>query len=308
MNKNPYIRARVAAGGTAVCLMAAALTACGSGASTPASAPSGNGASPAVSAVADLASKVPAQYRGKTLTVGTDASVPPLEYQTSSGQIIGFEPGLVTAATAVLGLKVKFVDAGFDSLVPGLQNGRYDMLASDMGVHPEREKIFDMVQDFQSGDSIMVRKDSTLKLDGLQSVCGLSVGAQTGSTYLADVQAQSSKCTAAGKKPVDVHSYSDRNAEQLALANGRIDALVTDQGIAEYAVNQLHQNFKVSVSYNVNPCGIAVTKTSGLAQPLKAAIQYLIDNGQYKELVKKWQMGEEAIPKAVVNGIEYQGS
>ncbi|MFG2471447.1 ABC transporter substrate-binding protein [Streptomyces canus] len=258
--------------------------------------------------VAGLASKVPAQYRGKTLTVGTDASVPPLEYQSSSGEIIGFEPDLVRAAAAVLGVKVKFVSAGFDSLIPGLQNGRYDMLASDMGVHPEREKVFDMVHSFQSGDSIMVRKDSTLKISGLQSVCGLSVGAQTGSTYLADLQAESSKCTAAGKKKIDLHSFSDRNAEQLALSNGRIDALVTDQGIADYAANQLHENFKVSVSYNVNPCGIGVTKDSGLAQPLKAAIQHLIDNGQYKQLVTKWHIADEAIPKAAVNGVQYQGS
>jgi polar amino acid transport system substrate-binding protein len=151
----------------------------------------------------------------------------------------------------------------------------------------------------------MVRKDSTLQISGLQSVCGLSVGAQTGSTYLADLQAQNSKCKAAGKKPIDIHSFSDRNAEQLALGNGRIEALVTDQGVADYAANQLHENFKVSVSYNVNPNGIAVSKDSGLAQPLKAAIQYLIDNGQYKQLLAKWHIADQGIAKAVVNGIQY---
>jgi len=295
------------------CFLAAALAACGSSATTSSSTAGAGSSAAAVSravsgSIASLVSLVPAKYRGQTVTVGTDASVPPLEYTSSSGQITGFEPDVVTAAATVLGLKARFVNASFDSLIPGLQNGRYDLLASDMGVHPAREKIFDMVQDFQSGDALMVRKDFGQSLRGLQSLCGLTVGAETGSTYLADVQAQSGKCTAEGKKAVTVESYSDRNAEQLALANGRIQVLVTDQGVADYAANQLHENFKVLVSYDINPNGIAVTKTSGLAPALKAAVQYLIDHGQYEQILKAWQMTDQAIPKAIVNGVGYPAS
>jgi polar amino acid transport system substrate-binding protein len=282
--------------------------------SSPSSPTAGAGSSAAAvssavsGSVASLASLVPAKYRGQTVTVGTDASVPPLEYVSSSGQITGFEPEVVTAAATLLGLKVRYVNASFDSLIPGLQNGRYDLLASDMGVHPAREKIFDMVQDFQSGDALMALKDFSQSLQGLQSVCGLTVGAETGSTYLADVQAQSAKCTSDGKKAVTIESYSDRNAEQLALSNGRIQVLVTDQGVADYAANQLHENFKVLVSYNINPNGIAVTRTSGLAPAVKAAIQYLIGHGQYEQILKAWQLTDQAIPKAVVNGVGYPAS
>jgi polar amino acid transport system substrate-binding protein len=296
------------------CFLAAALAACSSSSTTSSSTAGANSSSTAAvstavsGSVASLVSLVPAKYRGQTVTVGTDASVPPLEYVSSSSQITGFEPDVVTAAATLLGLKVRYVNASFDSLIPGLQNGRYDLLASDMGVHPAREKIFDMVQDFQSGDALMALKGFSQSLQGLQSVCGLTVGAETGSTYLADVQAQSAKCRSDGKKAVTIESYSDRNAEQLALSNGRIQVLVTDQGVADYAANQLHENFKVLVSYNINPNGIAVTKTSGLAPALKAAIQYLIEHGQYEQILKAWQMPDQAIPKAVVNGVGYPAS
>ncbi len=301
---NRSIRTRGVIAATAVaCLTAGALSACSSGGGAVPASPAA-AAAPGASTVAKLASQVPAQYRTKTLVVGTDASVPPLEYQSPTGQILGFEPDVIAAAAAVLGLKVQFVNGGFPSLIPGLQNGRYDMIASDMGVHPPREKLVDMVHDFMGGNSVMVTKDSPLQINGLDGLCGVSVGAQTGSTYLADLTTQSGKCTAAGKKPVDIHSFSDLNAEHLALGNGRIQALMTDHTIANYATNQLHENVKVALTYYSNPCAISVAKDSGLAQPLNAAIQYLIDNGQYKQLLAKWQMSDQGIPSAVVNGIQ----
>ncbi|MHB1954719.1 MAG: transporter substrate-binding domain-containing protein [Sulfobacillus sp.] len=259
----------------------------------------------ALRAIPSLVKMVPARFRHEVLTIGTDATYPPDEFTSASGQIIGFEPELMIDVAKVLDLRIKIVNAGFDTLIPGLENGRYQILASAIGIHPDREKIFDEIWDFKSGDALMLKAGSSLHITSMASLCGISVGVETGSTYQGDLQTQSKKCQSLGKKAIQIHAYPDQNTVQLALASGRVQVSVNDQGVANYEVHQLHQGFIVAASYNVNPNGVAVTKSSGLARPIAAAIQAIIKNGAYQQLLNKWQMKGEGITRATINGIGY---
>ena len=63
-----------------------------------------------------------------TLTVGTDASYAPSEFFAGDGKTIeGFDIDLFTAVAKKLGLKVKFQNAKFDSIITGVQGKKYDL-------------------------------------------------------------------------------------------------------------------------------------------------------------------------------------
>src|SRR6185312_13813270 len=94
--------------------------------STPAASSSSGGANAAV------AKLVPAAIKSKgTLTVAADASYAPDEFIAPDGHtVVGMDADLSKALAGVMGLKAKVVNATFDTIIPGIASGKYDMGAS----------------------------------------------------------------------------------------------------------------------------------------------------------------------------------
>src|SRR2546423_2121972 len=76
-----------------------------------------------------IAAEVPANIKSKgTLTVASDASYAPNEFIGPDGHtVVGMSPDLARALAQVMGLKINDVNAGFDTIIPGLQSGKYDL-------------------------------------------------------------------------------------------------------------------------------------------------------------------------------------
>lgn len=96
-----------------------------------------------------------------TLTVAADATYAPNEFIASDGHtVIGMDADLMHALGAVMGLKVNIVNATFDTIIPGLAAGKYDMGASSFTDTKEREKTVDFVDYFTAGTSFYAKAAS----------------------------------------------------------------------------------------------------------------------------------------------------
>src|SRR5690348_7333423 len=77
---------------------------------------------------AKIAAEVPAKLRAKgTLVVATAATYPPNEFRLNGHVFLGMDPDLTKALAGVMGLRATFVDVRFDTIVPGVASGRYDL-------------------------------------------------------------------------------------------------------------------------------------------------------------------------------------
>ncbi|MFC7720850.1 transporter substrate-binding domain-containing protein [Nonomuraea recticatena] len=145
---------RALAAGSFVVAGALALTACGGGGGETGATPAATGAtSAAPSAQNTLAAMVPDAIKsdGK-LIVGVDASYPPNEsVDPASQKIVGWDVELVEAIAGKLGLTAEFQNAGFDTIIPGLQSGKYELGASSFTDNKEREKVVDFVTYYSAG-------------------------------------------------------------------------------------------------------------------------------------------------------------
>jgi polar amino acid transport system substrate-binding protein len=102
---------------------------------------------------------------------------------------------------------------------------------------------------------------------------------------------------------VKVLIFPDQNGANLALSSGRADVGMADSPVAAFQVKQSGGIFKLGPTpYGTAPYGIAVPKTSGLADPVLAALRALIANGQYQAILEKWGVGSGAITNPQVNG------
>jgi polar amino acid transport system substrate-binding protein len=246
---------------------------------------------------------VPASIKSKgTLTVASDASYPPNEFIAPDGHtVIGMDADLMKALTEVMGLKVKIVNQTFDSIIPGLASGKYDVGASSFTDTKEREKTVDFVDYFIAGESFFTKASGGVTVSGLADLCGKTVAVEKGTTEEADAQTQSGKCKKAGKPAVNVLSFPDQNGANLALSSGRAQLGFADSPVADYQVKKSGGQFKlVGTSIENAPYGLAVPKNSGLAPPMLAALKVLIANGKYKAIMTHWGIQAGAIPASQV--------
>jgi polar amino acid transport system substrate-binding protein len=256
-------------------------------------------------AVSSIAAQVPASIRSQgSLTVAADATYAPNEFIASDGHtVIGMDADLAHALGGVMGLKVNMVNATFDTIIPGLASGKYDMGMSSFTDTKARQQTVDFVTYFVAGTSFYVKSSGGPNITSLADLCGHKVAVEKGTTQQADSQAQASKCTSAGKPAVSVEIFNDQNAVNLALSSGRADVAMADSPVAAFQVKQSSGAFKLTGQpYGTAPYGIALPKNNGMAKPVLAAMKALIADGTYKKILTKWGVQAGAITNPVING------
>jgi len=254
---------------------------------------------------AGAAAQVPAAVRSKgTLRVAADATYPPNESIATDGKtVVGMDADLAKAIGGALGLKVTVVNGTFDSIIPGLASGKYDLGMSSFTDTKEREQTVDFVTYFTAGTSFYVKTQGGPAITGLADLCGQKVAVEKGTTQAADVTAQSKKCVAAGKPAVKLSVFPDQNGANLAINSGRADIGMADSPVADYQVSKSNGQFKVvGKPYGTAPYGIAIPKGNGMAKPVLSGLKALIADGRYAAILKKWGVQDGALTSPQING------
>ena len=269
-----------------------------------ASSAADTGAIPAVTKDDTIAAMVPADIASKgSLTVATDATYPPAELFAEDGQTIeGMDIDLGTAIGEVMGVKWNFVNAGFDTIIPGIQSKKYDVGMSAFTDTKDREKVLDFITYFTAGTSFMTAAEGGPTINSIEDVCGLKVAYEKGSTSAEAAIAQGKKCVAAGKQDVTALAFPDQNAVNLAVASKQADFAMADTPTLEWIAQQSGGKLTVvGTSFDDAPYGIAVPKDGGLAEPILEAIKKLMADGTYQAILAKWGVESGAITDPGIN-------
>jgi polar amino acid transport system substrate-binding protein len=292
----------------------AVIAGCGSSKSSSSAASGGSGTTTSASssaagtgggAVASVAALVPAKIKSKgTLVVAADATYAPDEFIGPDGHtVVGMDADLMKAIAAAMGLKAEVKNVTFDSIIPGLAAGKYDVGASSFTDTKEREKTVDFVTYLTAGESFFTKASGGTTISGLSDLCGHTVAVEKGTTEESDATTQSTKCVKAGKAKVTILSFPDQNGANLALSSGRAQLGFADSPPAEYQVKKSGGQFKIVGPSIANaPYGLAVAKNSGLTKPILAAVQELMKNGQYTAILTHWGIQAGAITNPKING------
>lgn len=255
-----------------------------------------------VSGQADLATLVPAAIKAKgVLSIGVAPNYPPNEYVNTANKIVGWDIDLMDAVAAKLGLKTAYTNATFDSIVPGVTTGKYDLGVSSFTDNKTREQSVDFVDYFNAGTQWAAPIGKTVDPD---NACGLRVAVQTSTAQATtDVPARSAACTAAGKGKIKIQSYHDQASATTAVVLGKADAVVADSPVIAYGVKQ--QSTKLQLAgkiYDAAPYGYAIKKGSPLVQAISKALAALIADGSYAKICAQWGDDAGEITAPTING------
>ena len=284
-----------------------ALAGCGSSSKTTSSSSTAaeSGKPAQVSADSAIAATVPAKIKAKgTLNIASEAQYAPNEFVAPDGHtVIGMDADLMTALAGVMGLKVNIINSNFETIIPGLAAGRYDVGASSFTDTKEREKTVDFVDYFKAGLSFYAKSSAEPGVSKLADLCGKKVAVERGTVELEEAEKQDKACKKAGKAAVAILSFPGQNPVNLAIASGRADVGFADSPVVAYQIKQSNGSFKlVGETFDYAPYGIAIPKTSGMTQPFLAALKKLIADGTYTEILTKWGIQSGAISEPKVNG------
>ncbi|QDQ84144.1 ABC transporter substrate-binding protein [Paraburkholderia megapolitana] len=242
------------------------------------------------------ATLAPGQFK-----VGMEITYPPFE-SYDGDKVVGSDPDLSRALAKQLGANPSFVDTRFSGLILGLNARHYDAIISGMYVTPERVAQAQAIPYAQTGAAIMVPTASPLKPKSAEDLCGLRVGLEQGTTWVAQLQSLStSYCKANGKGPIVVSEYPSAPEVLQALLSNNVQAQMEISGAAHALSAKSSGRVVVSSTQLIYPqtLGIYVRKDNKpLFDALTRALDALKKNGEYDAVLKKYDLAPPPAAKA----------
>jgi polar amino acid transport system substrate-binding protein len=251
---------------------------------------------------------LPASYKEKgELSVAMDLHYPPTTFLADDNKTaIGLNPDIARLVAKKLGLKLNFVNTSFDTIIPGIEGGRYDFTATSMSPTPERLKVLDMIDYFNGGVSVAVAAGNPLGLSN-DNLCGKNIAVTKGSNaqlkHLPNVSEWT--CTSQGKPAINGITLPNVQEALTQLASKRVDGVFYDTPALVWAAKQQPNAIEV-LSPQVDTrtehiVTVALKKGSPLTPALQAAVQSVLDSPEYQESLSTWGLTDGAITDAKLN-------
>jgi len=246
------------------------------------------------------AASIPGLKTPGTLTFGTNFGYPPMEMYTGAGVNIptGADVDLAKEIARRLGLKAAFVNVtNFDTIIPGLQAGRWDVIISSMGVTPERQKVVNFIQYLYAGQSILVRKGNPEHIVGLASLSGKAVAVQSGTTEVNSITAENKTLAKQHKPLITYKTFPEDTTAVQQVAIGRFVADLTDSPIAAYDIKHNQGEFELAGKpFAVAPYGMAFRKADKtLLASVNRAFGAMRKDGAYKKILSTYGLASSGV-------------
>ena len=219
------------------------------------------------------------------LTMATNATFPPYEYHEGD-KIVGIDAEIAKAVADKLGLELVIEDVAFDSIIAGVQSGKYDIGCAGMTVTEDRLKSVNFSTSYATGiQSIIVKEGSPIKtIDDL--IKGkYKVGVQSGTT--GDIYMSDAENGGVGEDRVD--RYNNGNDAVVALLAGKIDAICIDNEPAKAYVAANKGLSILETPFTEEKYAIAISKDNeALLNAINKALDELSKDGTLAKIVEKY--------------------
>ncbi|MBO4432834.1 MAG: amino acid ABC transporter substrate-binding protein [Clostridia bacterium] len=217
------------------------------------------------------------------LTMATNATFPPYEFYEGD-DIVGIDAEIAKLIADKLDLELEIADVEFDSIIPGVQSGKYDMGMAGMTVTDERKEKVNFSDSYAKGvQVVIVPEDSAIA--SIDDLDGKKIGVQqstTGDIYASDDYGEE-----------NVTKYANGNLAVEALKAGKVDCVIIDNEPAKAYV-KANTGLKIlETSYADEDYAISFNKdNTELQKKVNDALKELIDDGSVQKIVDKYISAE----------------
>ncbi|WP_164520458.1 ABC transporter substrate-binding protein [Specibacter cremeus] len=246
--------------------------------------------------------ELPQDIKGKgSLVIGSQISSPPLIF-FSDGNIAveGINKDIADEIGRRLGVGITWKQLPFAGLIPAVQSGKVDAGMDLIGDTPQRRAAVDFANYMNQATSPLVRRGNPHNIQSVDDLCGLAVAIVRGGVQLELAEETSAKCTAAGKKPVQIEQFSSPGDARLSVQAGRTAAFLGNTPVMRYiseaAATKAIFQMGGGTTYQLQPIGIITAQSKpALHVSIQSALDMMQADGTIAKILATWHTEDLAL-------------
>ncbi|MFA1612322.1 basic amino acid ABC transporter substrate-binding protein [Halobellus rubicundus] len=239
----------------------------------------------------------------ETVVIGSDIPYRPFEYETTSGELTGFDVDIAAAIFEdQLGVDYEFKPTSFDSIIPSLNNNNFRIIMSAMTINETRDEKVDFSDPyFTAYQTVIVRDDG--EITSKADLEGRPVGVQKGTTGAGAAEELQEEFDG----NLELNRYDQISGAFQALINGQVDAVINDNTVnaefanqrddvvfleGEGAAAESDQEAPPYLTLTIENYGIAFREDDdAFLERVNEALAAIKENGTYDEIYSEYFAG-----------------
>ncbi|MBM1219593.1 transporter substrate-binding domain-containing protein [Ponticoccus sp. SC2-23] len=212
--------------------------------------------------------------------LGTEGAYPPFNFLNDDGEVDGFERELGDELCARAELTCEWVTNDWDSIIPNLVSGNYDVIIAGMSITDERDEVIDFSDNYTQPDP-----SAFLALSDDVDLENAVIAAQASTIQAAHVASMG------GAALLEFASPEETIA---AVRNGEADAVLADRAFLEpIEASDAELMFVGDLVMLGGGVGLGIRESDNeLRDAFNAAIASMKEDGSLNALIEKWEIGE----------------
>ncbi|MBS1303928.1 transporter substrate-binding domain-containing protein [Loktanella sp. SALINAS62] len=219
-----------------------------------------------------------AEAHSDTVRLGTEGAYPPYNFLNDAGEVDGFERALGDELCTRAELTCEWVTNDWDSIIPNLVSGNYDVIMAGMSITDERDEVIDFSDPYTQPDpSAFIAQTDVDLADGV-------IAAQSGTIQAAYVASEMPDAT--------LLEFATPEEAVSAVRNGEADAVLADKAFLEPIAEEGELSFTGEDILIGGGIGLGIRESDGeLKAKFDTAIQSMKDDGTLNTLIEEWLPG-----------------
>ncbi|EGF06518.1 glutamine ABC superfamily ATP binding cassette transporter, membrane protein [Streptococcus sanguinis SK1057] len=236
-----------------------------------------------------------ARAQADTVKIVSDTAYAPFEFKDSDQTYKGIDVDIINKVAEIKGWDIDMSFPGFDAAVNAVQAGQADAIMAGMTKTSEREKVFTM-SDTYYDTKVVIATTKANTISKYEQLKGKKVGVKTGTAAQRFLEKNKDKYG------FTLKTFDTGDLMYNSLSAGDVDAVMDDQPVIEYAINQ-GQNLKISMKGEaVGSFAFGVKKGSKhehLVTEFNEALAQMKKDGSLDEIINKWTASKGSSDSAV---------
>lgn len=221
----------------------------------------------------------------KKLVIGTEGTYSPFTFHDQSGKLTGYDVDVATEVAKRLGVEPVFQETQWDAMFAGLDSKRFDVIANQVGIRPDRQEKYDFSKPYSVSHAVLVTNKSNSTVKDFKDIKGLKAGQSMTSNY-ADL---------ARTNGAEIVAVDNFNQAIDLIATNRVDVVLNDNlTVLDYLKQKPDAPIKiVAKNEEGQPTAFMYRKGStDLTDAMSKALDEMQQDGTLKAISEKW-FGED---------------
>ena len=228
------------------------------------------------------------QESGKFI-VGIEGTYPPFTYHDDNGDLAGYDVEVAQLIAEKLGVEVEFVEAAWDSLLIGVDTGRFDTVINCVSITDERQEKYDFSDPYYYSIRQIVTTGDRDDINSVEDLKGKKIATNLTNAYIDWYES-------VGLEVVGIDT-SGEAAEMLL--GGRVDVTSFSPVILnDYLNEHPDANLKVAFIIPDSEAAVGIPFRKGedrLVSTVNDIISELHEEGTLKEVSEKYFNGDYSV-------------